>query len=189
EQQPPQMPTAPAQAVSTVEFGTTTIASVTTTGLNTYRKYKQEQKAKYNTGSTSETRRDKGYTGQATGQDFRIYSSSYTARSYTRDRLGHILIYNGDELYKAEFVKYMVGYCYSSFTTVSDYMRDTIAQAKAGVVEKEGHIEQTHSTTTESSEEKTTYHVQYTTKEAHQSQANTGQGNLSVIFAKAGTFK
>jgi hypothetical protein len=43
--------------------------------------------------------------------------------------------------------------------------------------------------TTESSEEKTTYHVQYTTKEAHQSQANTGQGNLSVIFAKAGTFK
>ena len=37
EQQPPQMPTAPAQAVSTVEFGTTTIASVTTTGLNTYR--------------------------------------------------------------------------------------------------------------------------------------------------------
>ena len=37
EQQPPQMPTAPVQAVSTVEFGTTTIASVTTTGLNTYR--------------------------------------------------------------------------------------------------------------------------------------------------------
>eukprot|EP00435_Cladocopium_sp_Y103_P026260 s349_g6.t1 len=35
EQQPPQMPTAPAQAVSTVEFGTATIASVTTTGLNT----------------------------------------------------------------------------------------------------------------------------------------------------------
>ena len=68
-------------------------------------------------------------------------------------------------------------------------LQDTIAQAKAGVVEKEGHIEQTHSTTTESSEEKTTYHVQYTTKEAHQSQANTGQGNLSVIFAKAGTFK
>ena len=67
-----------------------------------------------------------GYTGQATGQDFRIYSSSYTARSYTRDRLGHILIYNGDELYKAEFVKYMVGYCYSSFTTVSDYMRVTL---------------------------------------------------------------
>ena len=62
------------------------------------------------------------YKGQATGQDFRIYSSSYTARSYTRDRLGHILIYNGDELYKAEFVKYMVGYCFSSFTTVSDYM-------------------------------------------------------------------
>ena len=52
-----------------------------------------------------------------------------------------------------------------------------------------GHIEQTQSMTTESSEEKTTYHVQYTTKEAHQSQANTGQGNLSVIFAKAGTFK
>ena len=37
EQQPPQMPTAPAQVVSTVEFGTTTIASVTTTGLNTYK--------------------------------------------------------------------------------------------------------------------------------------------------------
>ena len=31
------MPTAPAQVVSTVEFGTTTIASVTTTGLNTYK--------------------------------------------------------------------------------------------------------------------------------------------------------
>ena len=37
DQQPPQMPTAPAQVVSTVEFGTTTIATVTTTGLNTYR--------------------------------------------------------------------------------------------------------------------------------------------------------
>ena len=30
--------------------------------------------------------------------------------------------YNGDKLYKAEFVKYMIGYCYSSFTTVSGYM-------------------------------------------------------------------
>ena len=31
------MPTAPAQVGSTVEFETTTIASVTTTGLNTYK--------------------------------------------------------------------------------------------------------------------------------------------------------
>jgi len=37
-------------------------------------------------------------------------------------RATSILIYNGDELYKAEFVKYMVGYCCSSLTAVSDYM-------------------------------------------------------------------